>query len=176
MAQTLSCPVPNSLDYLTLNGFQLSIAKLPGVAYFCQEATLPSLSLPNLGVKTPLSEMHFAGTNLEYGDLEVSFLIDSKMDNYAAMLGWMTGLGFPESYEQYTDFVRANSGAMSPRVPDYSAGTLIILGTNNRPLRSVEFVDLLPQSITSMTFTTTAGDVKYIGAKAVFKYDYFKLI
>lgn len=177
MSQTLSCPVPDNLNPLSPNGFQLTIAKLPGVSYFCQEADLPSVSLPNQTIMNPLVDMHFAGTQLKYNPLSVTFMVDSEMDNYAAMLGWMTGLGFPENYTQYTQFVsdQKNAAGFGNGSPDFSAGTLIILGSNNKQIRTLEFVDLLPISMSSLVFSATNTDVKYLMCNATFVYDYFIL-
>lgn len=178
MSQTLSCPVPDNIDPLSPNGFQLTIAKLPTVSFFCQEADIPGLTMTPLGVKTPLVKMNFATNQIEYSAFNVSFMIDSKMDNYMSILGWMEGLGFPETYQQYTDFQEAqrDKGLSATHGNyDFSAGTLIILGSNNQAIRSIEFIDMIPVSISSVVFATTNTDVKYLIGKATFAYDYFKM-
>jgi len=175
MPNTLSCPVPATLDPLTANGFQLTIAKLPGVSFFCQEANIPSVGLQALGTNTPLVKMNQPSNQLQYGPLVVSFMVDAKMDNYAAMLGWMEGLGFPLTYQQYTDFRSAQSG-LPGGGSDFSAGTLIVLDQNNHEIRRVDFADLIPTSINTITFSTKLTDVKYVICQATFTYDYFTLV
>ncbi len=175
MPQTLSCPVPDTLDPLTANGFQLTIAKLPGVSFFCQEANIPAVSLQPLGFANPLVKIHQPSNQLNYGPLVVSFMVDAKMDNYAAMLGWMEGLGFPLTYQQYTDF-RASQSGLPGGGSDFSAGTLIVLGPNNREVRRIDFTDLIPTSINTINFSTKLTDVQYVVCQASFTYDYFVLV
>lgn len=177
MSQTLTCPVPESIDPFSPNGFQLTIAKLPGLSYFAQEVEIPSVTIGVLNERTPLSTMHFPSTQLEFSLLTVEFLIDSKMDNYAGVLGWMIGLGFPESWEQYTAFqaASATTGLASRRTEDYSAGTLIALNSANGPAREIEFIDMFPVSVGALKFATNNTGVKYLTCKVNFAYDYFKL-
>jgi len=177
MANTLTCPFPANLDPLSPNGFQLTIAKLPGISFFCQEANIPSVVLPALGINTPLVKMNQPSDQLQYAPLDVKFMIDANMDNYAALLNWMEGLGFPEDRDQYREYQesQANGGLITGNY-DFSAGTLIILGPNNHEVRRVDFMDLIPTSISSMVFTTKATDVHYLMGHATFAYTLFKLV
>lgn len=180
MANTLSCPVPSDLNPLTANGFQLIIQRLPGVNFFCQEANLPGLHLEALGINNLMTKLRVASNQLQFDELDVSFMIDSQMANYEALLDWFVGLGYPEDTQQYPAYQKqVATTAIAPNSTqdfDASPGTLIVLGPNNKPVRTINFMDLLPTSINSLVFTTTANDVKYLIGKATFAYTLFELV
>lgn len=179
MASSL-CPIPNNINPLSPTGFRFSITKLPGIQFFCQDVTLPEISLPEINVMTPLSTMSISGEILNYGDLTLTFLINEDMDNYAAIYDWLTGVGFPENHDQYSQFQEAQrSGTdLSTRGTgtNFSDGVLEILGSNNKPVRSFGFVDLHPTSLTSLRFESTVDTVNYLIGSCSFRYTYFKLL
>lgn len=175
-----NCPIPNNINPLSPTGFLLSIQKLPDVAYFAQEVTLPDVTLPGIDINTPLSRLSFAGETLAYGDLTINFLVDEDMRNYSAIYDWLKGLGFPENHEQYTNFI--NNGQddrgtyqRSENLLNFSDGTLSVLGSNNVPVKAFTFVDLHPVSLSSLQFTANATDVNYLVGTVSFRYSYFQL-
>lgn len=169
---TLTCP-STDLNFLSPNGFILSIERLPMVTFFAQEITIPSLSLPPLEQPTPLSTMKFPSDTLVFGGLSISFNIDEKMNNWFEVFKWMRGLGFPENYEQYTiENTRGLPGA-SEQSRNFSDATLIVLGANNVPVRTFEFKDCFPTSLSSIQLATTNTDVQYVTATMDLEYSYF---
>ena len=154
----LSCPMPENINPLSPNGFMLSIQKLPSLTYFCQRVNLPAISLPAADQATPFVNIPHKGEILEYEDLIVEFLVDSKMENYKAINYWMTD-GFPDN---------------SPPEDLFSDGTLHVLDVNNQIAQSIKFVDMVPVSLQGLTFESTASDVQYLVGTATFRYSYYK--
>jgi hypothetical protein len=178
---TLTCPNPSNINPLSPTGFLLSIQKLPEVAYFAQEVTLPSVDLPPIDMNTPLSRLSLTGETLTYGELTINFMVDEDMKNYTAMYNWLKGLGFPQDHQQYSEFIEksksdTNSYNKSENLSSYSDGTLSILGSNNKPIRAITFVDLHPVSLSSLQFIANATDVNYLIGSATFIYTYFDII
>lgn len=174
--QPLTCPIPANINPLQSNGFLFGIQKLPEISFFCQEATLPDLQAPSAEIETPLVVVPIPGEKLSFGDLAITFLIDEGMHNYVAVHNWMVGLGFPESHEQYKNFIssRTNELNRNELLSGYSDGTLQILNSTNNPTRTVRFVDLFPTSLQQLTLQSTTQDTTYLAATATFRYTTYR--
>lgn len=176
-SRILSCPVPNNINPLSPNGYLFTLSRLSTLSYFCQEVSLPAVTLPEATQLSPLSKIPLAGDQIDFDTLRVQFLIDEKMENYKAIHNWIVGLGFPEDYGQYTLTVGDNTiPGMSEVANSASDATLIILGNNNKPIQTIQFADCIPESLESITFTSTNQDVQYLIGSASFRYTYYKFV
>jgi len=172
-----NCPIPDNINPLSPTGFRLDIEKLPTVSYFCQEATIPDVSISSIAMPTPLSSIQIPDTIINYGDLVVNFLVDEDMDNYTALYNWIKGLGFPTDHSEYTTFINSNQQPGKLELSkNYSDGTLHILSSSNNVVRSLKFVDLFPISVASLQFGSNLTDVQYLQGNAIFRYTYYEFI
>lgn len=175
--RNLSCPVPANINPLQSNGFMFAVNKLPDISFFCQEATIPSLTLPQAEFATPLSNAHIPGDKLEFGQLDIVFMIDETMNNYKAIYDWMVGLGFPKSRAQYASYISSQKPV--PQASDlqagYSDGILKILNNFNNPIRTVTFHDIYPTSLGSIMLQSTTNDTTYLAGQATFLYTLFEI-
>lgn len=177
MTTVYTSQIPSNINPLSPNGYMFSIQRIPALSYFCQEVMLPSITLPEVTQFTPFSKVPVAGDQLDFGQLTIQFLVDEKMENYKAIHNWIVGLGFPENYQQYTDTIgQADLNTMSEIAKSYSDATLSVLGNDNNPIQTVLFVDCMPQSLESMTFTSTSQDVQYLIGSVTFSYSYYKFV
>ncbi len=175
MATLISGPTPANITPLSPNGFMFSIQKIPEMTYFCQSVAIPSASLGVIDVATPFVDYPVPGDKIVFAELNVQFLVDSAMANYKAIFDWIKGLGFPESYSQYT--TATNSTLNLPyNAAVLSDATLTILGSNNEPVQTIQFVDCVPISIESLQFSSTSTDVQYLVGNATFRYALYKFI
>lgn len=175
--RTLSCPLPANLSPLSPNGYMFTLRRLPELSYFCQEVSLPSISLPEATQLNPFSKIPLAGDQIDFDTLRVQFLIDEKMENYKAIHNWIIGLGFPENNSQYTSAIEGAALLGADEVAkSYSDATLVILGNNNVPIQVIQFADCVPESLESITFTSTNQDVQYLIGSVSFRYTYYKFI
>lgn len=174
--QPLTCPIPSNLNPLQSNGFLFTINKLPEISFFCQEANLPSLGLPNATQSTSLADIMHPGDKLSFGELSITFLIDGEMRNYQAVSDWMMGLGFPRQHEQFTSWI--NQHRTFPTDGDGSAsvsdGVLQILNASNLPLKTIMFRDLFPTTLNSLQLQTTSGETMYLAGNATFAYTLYE--
>jgi len=177
MAGTLTCPVPTNINPLSPNGFRFSIQKTPALTYFCQEVNLPGISLGAPEMNTPFSVQPLPGEILSYDTLNVRFLVDEDMANYLQLHNWIIALGFPESYDQYIDYMSNDTRQLlNDLAKNYSDATLEILGSNNVAVQTVQFQDVFPISITSMIFQSTNADVQYLVGDVTLRYARYKFI
>ena len=172
-----SCPFPANLNPLSPNGFKFSIEKLPSLTYFCQEVTLPQMYLGDIMQANPLTNIALPGDQITYDLLSVDFLIDSTMQNYKAIHNWMVGLGFPQDNVQYETLINTNTQAgLGTGAKAYSDSTLQILDAMGAAVATVQFIDMVPQALEALTFTSTSSDVQYLVGRVSFKYTYYKFI
>lgn len=168
------CPFPANLNPLSPNGFQLIIDKLPGVTFFCQQAPIPGISLPTADQETPFVMVPVPGETLIFEPMNVNFLVDEKMDNWKAVFNWMNGLGFPESNDQYIEYLNTNqNNSMSELQNFYSDAKLIVYGNNLTPIQTLNFIDIHPESLGELSFTNVSQDVEYLTANVSFRYSHF---
>ena len=169
----LTCPSIDT-NFLNPNGFFLQIERMPLVSFFCQDITLPDLSLPPVEQPTPLVNIQVPTDKLQFSPLTIEFAVDAKMRNWQECFKWMQGLGFPENYEQYTRENQSRGFQDSADLPkNYSDATLFILGKNNEVTKKFKFVDCYPSSLGGIRFSTQNQDVLYAKSSITLHYSYF---
>lgn len=173
--RTLTCPLPENINPLSPNGYMFTLQRLPELSYFCQEVSLPAITLPEATQLNPFSKIPLSGDQIDFDTLRIQFLIDDKMKNYRAIHDWIVGLGFPENNSQYTQTIEvSNMPGLSEVAKSTSDATLIILGNNNMPIQAIQFADCVPESLESITFVSNNQDVQYLIGSASFRYTYYK--
>ena len=171
-------PLENQLsnrNFLSPIGFKFSIAKTPKVEFYCNSSRIPEITLGTAIQPSYLKDIDIPGDKLQYGDLSLRFLVDEEMENYMAIHTWLTGLGFPETTQQFKDLTtegNQNSNRFGQRDMDlaFSDASLYILNSNYRTTAIVKFKDLFPTSLTSLDFDATDTDINYFTAEVNFKY------
>ena len=170
---TLSCP-STDINFLSPSSFSLVIERMPNVSFFAQEVTLPTLTLEPLEETTPLSVIKIPSERLNFGELSLTFLVDSEMNNWFEVFKWMQGLGYPQEPKQYTTINQARNFPDSSELSkNYSEAKLLILRSNNTTIRSFNFIDCFPSSLGGIQFSTTYTDIQYTTAQLVLEYSYF---
>lgn len=177
MPDTSSRQIENR-NFLSPTGFRFLLRRSPGVAFFCNEANIPDL---NLGVAIQanyLRDIPTPGDKIEFGDLSLRFLVDEDLSNYMEIQNWIRGLGYPEEVQEFRDLAAEGiiKGAYAKdRQNIYSDGTLQILSNNLVPKFQVNFKDLFPTSLTTLTFDATDTDIQYFTANVEFKYTMYNV-
>ena len=169
-------------NYMSPLGFKLILTKTPKVDFLCQSANIPQISMGTAIHPTYLKDIPVPGDKVLYDDLNVRFLVDEKMENYLAIYKWITGLGYPESLDQYqqlkkddfrTDRIVGDDG--DPRYFNYSDATLQVLNSNYKPRVLINFTDAFPVSLSTLDFDVTTRDYNYFTAEVTFKYTIFNI-
>ncbi len=155
-------------------GFTFGVARFPKVSFFSNKATLPGLQLAGVNQPNYLKQISHPGDRVEYGELEIEFLVDEDMLNYTLIHNWITGLGFPESCKQFLDFTTEET--QRDMKLQYSDATLGILNSNYNRVIQVKFWDLFPTSLSTLEFTATDTDINYFTASATFNYLYYQIL
>ena len=162
-------------NYLSPVGFTFDIARFRKVTFFSQTATIPEISLGSPEQPSYLKSIMHPGDTLQYGDLPVQFLVDEDMINYTLIHNWMTGLGFPESCQQFLNLTTADDGDRNQLI-QYSNATLSVLNSNYNVIANIKFWDLFPSSLSTVEFNASDTDINYVTANATFKYLYYQIL
>ena len=170
-------PIGNR-NFLSPIGFKFALKRAPGVAFFCNEANIPSMDLGIAEQPSYLRNIPTPGDKIEFGDLSIRFLVDEDLVNYMEIDKWIRGLGFPESRKEFSDLEKESIlGKQFTNEGDniYSDGTLQILSSNLVPKFQVVFNDLFPYNLSTVTFDATDTDIEYFTADVSFKYTIYNL-
>jgi len=162
-------------NFLSPIGFKFILAKEQKVSFFCNSARIPEISLGTAIQPSYLKDIDVPGEKLTYGDLTLRFLVDEDLKNYMAIHNWLTGLGFPETMQQFKDFTK-NEDGVSDILQSFSDGSLYILNSNYNTTAIVKFKDLFPVYLTSLEFEATDTDIQYFTAEATFKYTVYNIL
>ena len=170
-------PITNR-NFLSPVGFKFSLKRAPGVAFFCNQANIPSMDLGIAEQPTWLRDIPTPGDKIQFGDLNLRFMVDEDLVNYMELQRWIRGLGYPENMDEFRKLegeavLPANFGQAGDNI--YSDGTLQILTSNLVAKFNVNFKDLFPTSLTTLTFDATDTDIEYFTADVSFKYTIYNL-
>ena len=175
-------PIENR-NFLSPVGFKFALKRSPKAAFFCNQANIPDLTLGVAEQPTYLKNIPTPGDKIEFGDLNLRFLVDEDLGNYMEIQNWIRGLGFPEDPTEFIDLEKSDplyqAGGFGQFTQSgkkiYSDGTLQILSSNLVPKFQVVFKDLWPYSLTTMQFDATDTDIEYFTAEVGFKYTIYGL-
>ena len=173
-------PIENR-NFLSPVGFKFGLKRSPAVAFFCNEANIPSIDLGIAEQPSYLKDIPIPGDKIQFGDLSLRFLVDEDLKNYMEIQNWIRGLGYPESLQEFQDL--DDSGQLTEafgffkqgRDDIYSDATLQILSSNLVPQFQVQFSDLFPYSLSTIRFDATDTDIEYFTADVSFKYTIYRL-
>ena len=165
-------------NFLSPVGFKFSLKRAPGVAFFCNQANIPSMDLGIAEQPTYLRNIPTPGDKIQFGDLTLRFLVDEDLVNYMELQRWIRGLGYPEDMDEFRKLegeavMPGNFGNSGDQI--YSDGTLQILSSNLVPQFQVVFTDLFPYTLSTVTFDATDTDIEYFTADVGFKYTIYNL-
>ena len=170
-------PIENR-NFLSPVGFKFSLKRAPGVAFFCNQANIPSMDLGIAEQPTYLRNIPTPGDKIQFGDLTLRFLVDEDLVNYMELQRWIRGLGYPENMDEFRKLegeavLPGNFGQAGDNI--YSDGTLQILSSNLVPSFQVVFNDLFPYTLSTVMFDATDTDIEYFTADVSFKYTIYNL-
>ncbi len=174
MASALSNQISNR-NFLSPVGFKFTLTKDPKVSFFCNSARIPEINLSLTQQPSYLKDLDIPGGKLQYGDLNIRFLVDEDMVNYMSIHNWLTGLGFPETTQQFKNLTTDENNLQDSKL-QFSDGSLYVLDSSYNTTAVVKFKDLFPISLSSLESNATQTDVQYFTADVIFKYTVYNIL
>ena len=151
-------------NYLSPSNFAISISRIPNVEFFTQKITIPSISATPVEIDTPLAAIYIEQDKLQYGDLELSFIVDENMNNYKEILNWMEGLGSPETTNQRASLSASKDGVQSDIV-------LTVTNSHKNPNLRFTFKNCFPTNLGQIDLDINVQDVAYATCGVTMRYD-----
>ena len=178
-AERPGVPIPNR-NFLSPTGFKFALKRSPGVAFFCNQANIPSLDLGIAEQPTYLKNIDVPGDKIQFGDLNLRFLVDEDLMNYMEIQNWIRGLGYQEKISEFENLEKQSVLGVETKFGQsgddiYSDATLQILSNNLVPQFQVIFSDCFPYSLSTVTFDATDTDIEYFTADVSFKYTIYRI-
>jgi hypothetical protein len=167
----LQCP-STDINLLNVNSFQFKVERLPDVSFFIQQVSFPTISLPPLETPTTQATLKLPSDKIAFGTLGITFLVDSKLKNYAQVFNWMTGLGHPESYNQYTTENNTRPQFHSESQRNYSDAVLVLQGPEFETISTFKFIDCFPISLSGIDYASTNNHSVYAKSTVEFEFTY----
>jgi hypothetical protein len=165
--------IPDNLNYLSNISFRLAMEDAPHLTWFCQSVNVPGVSIDAVDIATPFANIPYAGSNVSFEELSVTFIVDEHLKNWTEIYDRIIALGFAEGHEKYrllkekTDF--------TPRGGTVSTIVLTILTSGMNPQMEFHFYEAFPLTISSLDFSSAATDVEYFTATATFRYTNYEI-
>lgn len=145
----------NNLSQLN---FKLKLPTLNQLEMRAQSVVIPGLNLGQAQVPTPFVQIYEPG-NIEYSELQISFMVGENLKDYLEIYNWMVQLGYPDGLGQY------RSKAID--------GSVLILNNSMKPIVNVRFTDLFPISLSDLSFDSTLSEIQYATATVSFRFTRF---
>ena len=175
-------PYDNQIEnrnFLSPQGFRLTLNRAPKVAFLGNSANIPSMQLGISEQPSYLNNIPQPGDKITFEDFTFRFLVDENLENYKEIFNWIRGLGYPESLdeiiqlqkEDINDFQQPKKSLLNI----VSDGTLQVLGSSYNTVMKVKFKDLFPYSLSALDFDATSEDYQYCTAELSFKYTLYNI-
>ena len=165
-------------NFLSPTGFKFTLTRAPKVSFFCNQANIPDLTLGVVNQPSYTKMIPTPGDIIEFGDLNLRFLVDENLENYMEIQNWIRCLGFPERLKQFAELEErglVQGNYSKDRQNIYSDGTLQVLSSSQIPNFQVRFQELFPYTLSTMNFDATNTDIQYFTADVSFKYTIYNV-
>jgi len=149
---------PDSINPLLPTYFRFYISKLPSVVYFCQTASLPTVTMGEVTMPTPFVAIK-QPTKLDFDELSITFIVDERMSNWLEIFNWMRSSTQVEGYKEF-----------APTNTHTTTANLLILNSTKNPKINVTFEGLYPRTLGSLDFTSSVVDPEPFQCTATFAY------
>ena len=146
-------------NYLSPTGYRVSIdaTQFANLEYFCVAATIPQISAPEANVPFRGHENSEPADQLNFGTLDIRFIVDEQMANYIELYNWIT-----------------NNAWTDQRL--FADVTVIILDSRNNPDKKIKFLDAFPIAIGAIDFNSQTQDVEHVTINASFRFTQFQFV
>ena len=172
-----------NLNFLAPSQFIFTMQRLEGVAFTCQTANIPNISISPSTQYARVKDTPIPGDTITYGDLLITFLVDENMVNYKQLSDWMVQITADLDTKDYDTYINrqkeyptARNATLKPIAPTMTDATMTITDSNNKANIEVRFKDLFPTSLEAIQFDITDTSMQYLTASASFTFSYYEIV
>ena len=181
---------PTVMDYSQSNQFKIFMPIFPMVEWFVVRCNIPSVTLGQADQYTPFVDIAVVGDKLQYGDFNITFLVDEQLKNYMEMYNWVKNIGFPFSgQDQFNRLDRpdgqnrgantsvklANSTTYVERNDRdlYTDIIVTILSSKNNAVAEVFIYEAFPVSLGTIEYNQQETDTSYATCDVSFAFTWY---
>ena len=172
---------PANPNPLIGNRFTLNFARVPNVQYFCQNVTVPGISLSEAVITNPFVDIYSPGEKPIYDLLNVTFMIDEDLTAWKEIHDWIRAMTFPVEFAEYRELPRLNkynsaaNDLKRNKFPQFSDASVSIFSSSNTPLYRFKFYDVFPTTLSTFIMNTQDAPDNILTADATFRYSYYDI-
>jgi len=159
---------PTNKSFLSNNKYEFVIDRLPHVTFFIQSVVIPDVSLVGTQVSSPYVSVPIPGNILNYGELQVTYIMDEDMRAWREIYDWMYNLGNPESKNKIGDLTQT----LGRRNSVTSDASLLVKSNANNPRVKFTFKDMFPTTLGGVTLSSAEGQ-EFITSTISFLYSHY---
>ena len=163
-------------NFLSPVGFKFAIDKMRGVDFFCQAASIPSVSMNTADQFTRFNKIPQPGDELVYEPLQIRFLIDENLKNWYQVHDWMREVTTPYSSKEF-GYKRTKLDSQNDKDTNdkdwRSDCSLFILSSNYKPVAEFVFRNAFPINLTTLNFDASNTDIQYFTAECQLAYSHY---
>lgn len=159
---------PINKSFLSNNKYEFVIDRLPHVTFFIQSVVIPDVSLVGTQVPSPYVSVPIPGNILNYGELQVNYIMDEDMKAWREIYDWMYNLGNPESRNKIGDLTQT----LGRRNSVTSDASLLVKSNANNPRVKFTFKDIFPTTLGGLTLSSNEGQ-EFITSTISFLYSHY---
>tara|TARA_B100000945_G_C20313276_1_gene563911 strand:+ start:33 stop:590 length:558 start_codon:yes stop_codon:yes gene_type:complete len=164
-------------NFLSPIGFVFVLDKARKVSFLCQKAEIPDISLGQANIPTAgFAQIPISGS-IQYGQLNLEFIVDEDLRNYMEIHNWIRALGTPSVRQERKDWNDrwGNDSRSSTDDTKVSDATLQVLNNNNIVNFDIVFQSLWPVSLATIPFDVTGTDNDYLTSTVTFNYTTYEV-
>jgi hypothetical protein len=166
---------PTNTSLLQTTKYIFTMPRISNVQYFCQQAVLPGVSLPEMARPTSVVDLYVPGNKMVYNRFEVTFLVDGDLKSWTDIHDWMRQLTTPVDNAEYKNLWNRDTIINSNQMAQYADGSLTIMSGLNNPKFRIKYQNMFPTSLSDIEFKSTGSTDDVLTATASFRYDFFEI-
>ena len=169
---------PSNPNPLQPNKFLLTFGRVPNMQYFCQNVTVPGISLSEAVITNPFVDLYSPGEKAIYDLLNVTFIIDEELKGWLEIHDWIRAMTFPVSFTEYQKLPTLNKYQsakkdVSKKFPQFTDASLTLFSSSNKEYYRFKFYEVFPTTLSTFIMNSQDGPDNILTADATFRYSYY---
>lgn len=171
---------PTNPNPLQPNKFLLTFSRAPNVQYFCQQVSVPGISLSEAVIANPFVDIYAPGEKAIYDLLNITFLIDEELQGWKEIHDWIRAMTKVKEFEEYRKLPVLNKNASARNdirgeFPQYSDASISLFSGSNKEYYRFKFYDVFPTTLSTFVMNSQDSPENVLTADATFRYSYYDI-
>lgn len=155
----------DNVNYLQPSNFKITIErqKYGNLQFFAQSVVHPGIAVSSAQVPfSRIQTVSVPGDTLNFDELQIDLIIDEDMNSYTEIFNWIKSLTDSRS-NPTENFIEQDI-------------QVSILSSSNNVIKTIKYLNAVPTSIGSITFTASLSDTDVITMPVSFRIDEFEVV